>query len=961
MTSDVFLLETGKVLKRQAIAAVAAILLVGSGAFAGDSAVQLKGLKAGRWTVPDVGLKMVRIPAGRFLMGSPKAEQDRREDEVPHEVTISRPFYMGVYEVTQQEFYGVMLPDFDHGSWPYARGPIHKGLALFYRARKGRDDYEGGKLNLRHPMECVTWQRAAEFCRRLTETERKAGRLPEGYVYRLPTEAEWEYACRAGAKGPYNVKAEREGKEYLRSAEYLSRFANVGGGKTMPVGQRKPNAWGLHDMHGNVYEWCLDRYGPYPSGEVTDPIGPAEAKKRVARGGCFNGSAPFSPPGQIARSDCFSGAGPFLRSASRYSFDPNVSFYAILGFRVVLGPDLQDRGPGPKADQKLFERFGKLFGAFGKNSTTKVEVVSGPKPVKMRNGRVGGKQWWATCGRFRFKLTIQDETKVKLNELVKRIEKLPMPYVKACEVVSDATEDGVAVYASLGGAAAHGGQSYINIVPRAGALVIAHEVGHALEQSARSSDPAILDRWEQAIEADKISVSNYGDKVRHEDLGEFAKVYAVCLDAGPKHLAELKKLSPARFALWEEILAAPRAGWSQWRGNNRDGKSPDKRLLKNWPAGGPELLWKVTGIGQGFSNVSLGGGLIYTTGRKQAGNPTTLPVAKHVYARPGERLYLYAIDKRGKYKWARDIAKAYLGFYKGARATPTYDNGNLYLLTGTGEIGCYDASSGDAKWKRDFKEFKAVIPPGHRFGFSESVLIVGDLAIVSPGGDCFMVALDKNTGKTVWRSDKYAAAEHSSAIHVVYQGVPLIINGSRMGLVCVHAKTGEILWTQEFAPKNIANVPTPAFSDGYVFWAVGYGKGGICMKLSVSGTKVTAKEAWRTEEMDCHVGGYVIHDGHIYGNHKHGYTCLDLRTGEKKWFAKGVGKGSLCWADDMLYLFSEKDGLAGLATCSPGGMEMKGTFSVAGSQQSWAHPVVAGGRLYLRYDDNLYCFDVRQP
>ena len=106
-------------------------------------------------------------------------------------------------------------------------------------------------------------------------------------------------------------------------------------------------------------------------------------------------------------------------------------------------------------------------------------------------------------------------------------------------------------------------------------------------------------------------------------------------------------------------------------------------------------------------------------------------------------------------------------------------------------------------------------------------------------------------------------------------------------------------------------------------------------------------------------GGYVIQDGYIYGNHTNGTTCLDLKTGAKKWFAKEVGKGSICWADRMLYLYREKDGTAGLATCSPHGLEMKGTFTVKGSQQSWAHPVVSGGRLYLRYDDNLYCYDVR--
>ena len=297
-------------------------------------------LKAEKWTVPGLGLKMARIPAGRFVMGSDADEADRREDEVRHEVTITRPFYMGVYEVTQKQYYDIMLPDFDHDSWQYARGPLHAGLAFYYRARKGRGDYVGGKLKLGHPMECVTWHRAREFCRKLTERERKAGRLPKGYVYRLPTEAEWEYACRAGTKGPYNVEGDGDNKDYLKSANYLRSFANVDAGRTVAVGRRKPNAWGLYDMHGNVYEWCLDWYGPYPTGKAKDPTGPAEGRKKVARGGCFFGLAPYSPPGHAARGDCFSDAGLFLRSASRYKFSPDAKFYAILGFRVVLAPEV---------------------------------------------------------------------------------------------------------------------------------------------------------------------------------------------------------------------------------------------------------------------------------------------------------------------------------------------------------------------------------------------------------------------------------------------------------------------------------------------------------------------------------------------------------------------------------------------------------------------------------------------
>jgi outer membrane protein assembly factor BamB len=402
---------------------------------------------------------------------------------------------------------------------------------------------------------------------------------------------------------------------------------------------------------------------------------------------------------------------------------------------------------------------------------------------------------------------------------------------------------------------------------------------------------------------------------------------------------------------------AAEVNWPGWRGPNRDGKSPDRGLLKSWPADGPKQLWKVTGIGQGFSNVSLGGGLIYITGRKEAGDPAQVPESLHVFNRPGERLYMKAIDSEGKVKWSKDVTEAYVRSYKGSRATPTYDDGNLYLESGNGAVGCYNAQTGEEKWTRKFSEFEGKVG-GYGWGYSESVLVIGDLAVVSPGGKCFMVALNKSTGETVWQSEEFGPAQYSSPIHVVYQDVPMIINGSHKGLIAVHAKTGKTLWTQEFAKDNVASVPTPAFSDGYVFWAVGYGKGGICMKLSVSGEKVTAIEAWRTADMDCHTGGYVIVDGYIYGNHNNGWTCLDLKTGEKKWFEKGVGKGSLCWADRMLYLYSEKDGKAGLATCAPDGLEMKGALQVSGEGPSWAHPVVAGGKLYLRYDDNLYCFDV---
>jgi len=225
-------------------------------------------------------------------------------------------------------------------------------------------------------------------------------------------------------------------------------------------------------------------------------------------------------------------------------------------FAVMLALAVAQRAT---ASEKLKVQLKELYAKFGQNSTTKIKLVSGPEDVKMRNGGVPGKRWIATSGTYRFKLTIQEKTNVEVEHLVQLLEKLPEPYMRSCEAVSDETEDGIAIYADLGGASAHGGKSYINLVPRAGALVVAHEAGHTLEQVARESDPEILDKWEEAIKVDKISVSDYGDHVCHEDLAEFAQVYAVCLDAGAEHLTWLKERSPARFALWEAILEPPAA------------------------------------------------------------------------------------------------------------------------------------------------------------------------------------------------------------------------------------------------------------------------------------------------------------------------------------------------------------------------------------------------------------------
>jgi len=206
----------------------------------------------------------------------------------------------------------------------------------------------------------------------------------------------------------------------------------------------------------------------------------------------------------------------------------------------------------------LVEHFGALRQNFGKENTAKVEILSGPEAVRMLRGESPGKVWQARLGESQFKITIEDKLEMELEETLDRLQRLPSGYRRALEIVSEDKKDGVAFYADLGGAAAHGSQNYLNLVKQAGVEVIAHEAGHVLEQRATRADPTVLERWSKARTGDAVSVSAYGDTVNHEDQAEFAMLYAICLDAGKERLAELKEKSPRRFALWEEILTKTR-------------------------------------------------------------------------------------------------------------------------------------------------------------------------------------------------------------------------------------------------------------------------------------------------------------------------------------------------------------------------------------------------------------------
>lgn len=379
--------------------------------------------------------------------------------------------------------------------------------------------------------------------------------------------------------------------------------------------------------------------------------------------------------------------------------------------------------------------------------------------------------------------------------------------------------------------------------------------------------------------------------------------------------------------------------WPGHMGPRRDGKSSDTGLLRQWPADGPKLLWKNTALGAGWSSIAIADGNIYTTGNQ------------------GENQMLLCLDLDGKQKWkVAQGPRSTHNKYPGARSTPTLDAGNIYVTGAVGLVTCHNAADGKIFWSRDMNREMGGKVGGWQY--AESVLILGNMAIVTPGGRNAIVALDKATGKDIWRADLSATAGYSSCIPITEGGDTIIVNGSQAGLLAVDAKTGRKIWSNDFAANNTANTPTPAYSEGRLFWGVGYGKGSICFDVAHANGRWTFKEAWTNKDLAVHPGNYVIDKGLIFGKGKGGVACVDLKTGQTKWSAR-VGGGSLTVADGLIFGFSDRGGNAWLAEPSANECKTLGSFSVAGEGMSWAFPVVVGGRLYLRYDTNLYCYDVK--
>jgi outer membrane protein assembly factor BamB len=404
----------------------------------------------------------------------------------------------------------------------------------------------------------------------------------------------------------------------------------------------------------------------------------------------------------------------------------------------------------------------------------------------------------------------------------------------------------------------------------------------------------------------------------------------------------MKKLLPVAAATVLSIGVLHAADWPQWQGADRTRISKETGLLKQWPANGPAVVWQATGLGNGYGSMAVAGERVFVQG-----------------TRGGNSIVVALNRADGKEVWSKALGRSTNDDRgPGPRGTPTVDGDRLYVLTESGDLACLK-TDGTAVWQRNIlREFG-----GRQLQWliSESPLVDGAHLIVSPGGPgAGVVKLDKLTGKTVWQtSDLSDPAGYSSAIVADVQGVRTYLTFTAAAGVGIRASDGKVMFRYDRAANRVANITTPMFFENKVFFTSAYDTGAGLVSLSAQNGSVSASEVYFTREMKNHHGGVVLFDGYVYGFDDSILTCIQFSTGKRMWRDRSVGKGSVILADGDLYIQSE-DNVVGLASATASGYQEKGRFTIPDKGlPSWAHPVVSGGRLYVRNQDSVLTYDIK--
>ena len=409
--------------------------------------------------------------------------------------------------------------------------------------------------------------------------------------------------------------------------------------------------------------------------------------------------------------------------------------------------------------------------------------------------------------------------------------------------------------------------------------------------------------------------------------------------------------------LVSSIASAAEFDWPGWRGPDRTGISKETGLLKEWPKGGPAKLWTVQGCGSGMSSVAVTGGFIYGSGGKDGNN------------------VVWALKEAdGSPVWKTPFAK------EGSEpnATVLVSGGKVYALTTEGQLACLDAKDGKVLWSKSFtKDFKGKMMSG--WGYSETPLIDGDKLICTPGGDkAAVVALNKDDGKEIWRCEVKDAggAGYASPVKAKVGDATMYITllGKSGGVVAVSAETGKLLWQYKKVSNGIANIPTVVSRDDLVWCSTGYGDGGSALlKIKVDGSESASVEElkhYKSGELQNHHGGMILVGDYVYFGNAHNSgqpACVEFKTGEIKYqdakaVAGGSGSAAVAYADGMLY-YRYENGVMALLEANPQKTKVAGSFKIPepSGKPSWQHPAIANGKLYLRDQDKLHCFDVKAP
>jgi outer membrane protein assembly factor BamB len=381
---------------------------------------------------------------------------------------------------------------------------------------------------------------------------------------------------------------------------------------------------------------------------------------------------------------------------------------------------------------------------------------------------------------------------------------------------------------------------------------------------------------------------------------------------------------------------------TQWRGTNSSGIYTVEKLLPQWFAEGPLILWSFDNLGQGFSSPALANNKIYINGMVDG------------------QAVLFVLDQNGKELQQVKYGKEFDASYPGVRSTPTIVGDLAYLFTGHGKLVCLNLKTGKPVWEKDLiNQFGGI---NITWGYTEAVAIDGDKLFCTPGGKTNNVmSLNRMTGETIWSSNGMGeVSAYCTPLLIKLPSRQLLVTHTASHVIGIDASNGKMLWNFPHPNQWSAHPNTPVYQDGGLFVFSGWGQGGEKLKLSADGGSVTKE--WEIKSFDSRMGGAVLIGGYLYGSGDTGrsWQCLDWKTGEQKYSSTEVAKGAVIAANNKLIGYSEKGELF-MADADPSGLKIISKTKVTlGSEQHWAHPVIGNGVMYIRHGNALIAYKITE-